>query len=265
MSVPQANSTQTMEMPMPEAERTLRTPVAPFTAVSIGNVTSVSTSCGARPCASVRTVTVGAVRSGKTSTGIFRAVSTPRTSSRIEAATTSRRLSIDQRMRRFMCVQGLASVLMAMLGDGARCGGELDLVGAPRHDALALLHAVQHLDEALRADAGAHYPLEEGFAARHDEHRRLPVVVHYGRFGDGEGADGLPGEERHLGEHARFQGGVGVRELEEDRDRARGGIHHRPDRNAAAVPLVDGELLVEPRHGEAGPGGALDERRLGFV
>ncbi len=62
---------------MPEAERTRRTPVAPLIADSIGNETSVSTSCGARPCASVRIVTVGAVRSGKTSTGIRSAVNAP--------------------------------------------------------------------------------------------------------------------------------------------------------------------------------------------
>ena len=74
MSVPQSNSTQTMEMPCEVEERTRRTPVAPFTAVSTGKVTSVSTSSGAMPCASVSTVTVGAVRSGKTSTGMRQAV-----------------------------------------------------------------------------------------------------------------------------------------------------------------------------------------------
>ena len=56
-------------MPGPETERMRRTPDAPFSADSIGNVTSSSTSSGASPCASVITVTVGAVRSGKMSTG----------------------------------------------------------------------------------------------------------------------------------------------------------------------------------------------------
>ncbi len=70
MSVPQSNSAQTIDSPMPEAERTRRTPLAPFMAASIGKVTRVSTSSGARPCASVMTVTVGRFRSGKTSTGI---------------------------------------------------------------------------------------------------------------------------------------------------------------------------------------------------
>ena len=45
-------------------------PAAPFTAVSIGNETSFSTSSGAIPCASVITTTVGALRSGKISTSI---------------------------------------------------------------------------------------------------------------------------------------------------------------------------------------------------
>ena len=35
--MPQSNSTQTIEMPIAAAERTRRTPVAPLTAVSIGN------------------------------------------------------------------------------------------------------------------------------------------------------------------------------------------------------------------------------------
>src|SRR5688572_748876 len=149
MLVPQSNSTQTMEMPTPDAERTRRTPVAPFTAVSMGKVTSVSTSSGASPCASVRTVTVGAVRSGKTSTGILRATLAPRISRSTEPATTSRRFSIDQRMRRFMA--SFRSVLVAVLGDRARRGGELDLEGAAAHDPLTFANAVQHLHEAAGA------------------------------------------------------------------------------------------------------------------
>ena len=50
-----------------ENERILRTPVEPFTADSKGNVTKVSTCSGAMPWASVRIVTVGALRSGNTS------------------------------------------------------------------------------------------------------------------------------------------------------------------------------------------------------
>ena len=69
ISVPQANSTHTMLIPIPEADRTRRTFVAPFMADSMGIVTSVSTSSGARPWASVMMVTVGRLRSGKTSIG----------------------------------------------------------------------------------------------------------------------------------------------------------------------------------------------------
>ena len=73
MSVPHSNSTQTTEKPVVDEERTRRTPVAPFTAVSMGKVTSCSTSSAAMPLASVMTTTVGAFRSGKTSTSAWMA------------------------------------------------------------------------------------------------------------------------------------------------------------------------------------------------
>ena len=65
MSWPQSNSTQTTATPTAVADRTRRTPAAPFSDDSIGNVTSDSISSGSMPGASVSTVTVGAVRSGK--------------------------------------------------------------------------------------------------------------------------------------------------------------------------------------------------------
>jgi tRNA U34 5-carboxymethylaminomethyl modifying enzyme MnmG/GidA len=77
MSVPQSNSTQMIESPMPEADRTRRTSLAPFIADSIGKVTSVSTSSGARPCASTMIVTVGRFRLGKTSIGSWAACRPP--------------------------------------------------------------------------------------------------------------------------------------------------------------------------------------------
>ena len=95
MSVPQSNSTQTTAMPTAVAERTRRTPEAPLMALSIGNVTSDSISSGAMPCPSARMVTVGAVRSGNTSTGICRAVHAPAASNRTESAMTIHRWSID--------------------------------------------------------------------------------------------------------------------------------------------------------------------------
>ena len=95
ISIPQSNSTHTTEIPCAVDDLTLRTPVAPFTAVSIGKETSASTSSGAIPCASVRIVTVGAVRSGNTSTGIRYAVHPPATSASAAAARTITRLFSD--------------------------------------------------------------------------------------------------------------------------------------------------------------------------
>ncbi len=55
---------------MVEVDRTRLIDVAPFTAVSIGKVTSLSTSSGAIPLASVIMTTVGAVSSGNMSISI---------------------------------------------------------------------------------------------------------------------------------------------------------------------------------------------------
>ncbi|MNT93733.1 hypothetical protein D3C72_2352770 [compost metagenome] len=81
-----------MAMPGAELDLTRRTPVAPFMAVSIGSVTRVSTSSGARPWASASTVTVGAVRSGKTSTGMGNVVQVPQTKRATVRASTTMRL-----------------------------------------------------------------------------------------------------------------------------------------------------------------------------
>ncbi len=101
MSVPHSNSTQTTAIPWAVEERTRRTPVAPLTAVSIGKATRVSTSSGAMPWASVSTVTVGAVRSGKTSTGIRDAVQAPLTRRSPATASTMTRWPRDHAMRLF--------------------------------------------------------------------------------------------------------------------------------------------------------------------
>ena len=91
MSVPQSNSTHVTEIPSAVAERTRRTPDAPLTAVSMGNVTRASISPGDIPWPSVSTVTVGAVRSGNTSMGMSRADHQPAASSRIEQTMTIQR------------------------------------------------------------------------------------------------------------------------------------------------------------------------------
>jgi hypothetical protein len=53
------------------------------------------------PCASVITVTVGAVMSGSTSTLMRAALSAPPASSSTASASTATRFRIDQRMRAF--------------------------------------------------------------------------------------------------------------------------------------------------------------------
>jgi len=95
MSVSQSNSTHTTEKPVVDCERTRRTSVAPLSEVSIGKVTSRSTSSAAIPCASVMTTTVGALRSGNTSTSMRVAAHTPATAMRTAAITTTRRLSSE--------------------------------------------------------------------------------------------------------------------------------------------------------------------------
>ncbi len=62
-------------------------------------MTWVSTSSGARPGASVRTVTVGFVMSGRTSTGSSVAVRAPSRMRRRAAAMTSARFFREKRMR----------------------------------------------------------------------------------------------------------------------------------------------------------------------
>src|ERR671912_1315436 len=98
MSCPQSNSTHTTATPTAVADRTRRTPAAPFSEDSIGNVTSDSISSGSIPGASVNTVTVGAVRSGNTSSGMRNAVQTPDTKNAPAAASTTARCASDQRI-----------------------------------------------------------------------------------------------------------------------------------------------------------------------
>jgi hypothetical protein len=74
--------------PTAVADRTRRTPEAPLMALSIGKVTSDSISSGAMPWPSARMVTVGAVRSGNTSTGMSRAVQAPAASRSTDSAMT---------------------------------------------------------------------------------------------------------------------------------------------------------------------------------
>jgi hypothetical protein len=87
-------------MPTAVADRTRRTPAAPLSAVSIGKVTSASMSVGAMPRPSTRIVTVGAVRSGRTSTGMRTVTQPPAMRNRTLMASTRGRLFSDHAMMR---------------------------------------------------------------------------------------------------------------------------------------------------------------------
>ena len=100
LSVPQSNSTKTMDSPTPELERTRTTPAAPLTAVSMGRVTRDSTSSGARPWASVMMVTVGRLRSGSTSTGKAESTQIPHPRIKVAKAKTGRRWRSEKPMMR---------------------------------------------------------------------------------------------------------------------------------------------------------------------
>ena len=77
MSTLQSKVTYRKDRPADEVERTLSTPGRPFMVVSRGKVMSCSTSSAAIPPASVMIVTVGLLRSGKTSTGVRVSVNAP--------------------------------------------------------------------------------------------------------------------------------------------------------------------------------------------
>src|SRR5687768_16980902 len=98
MSSPQSNSTHTTATPTAVADLTRRTPLAPFKAVSKGKVTSDSISEGAMPGDSASSVTVGAVKSGSTSTGTVVETYPPQTRRIAASASTRVRLFNDQRI-----------------------------------------------------------------------------------------------------------------------------------------------------------------------
>src|SRR5688500_6058880 len=182
MSVPQSNSTHTTEIPCAVDERTRRTPVAPFTAVSIGNETSASTSSGAIPCASVSTVTVGAVRSGKTSTGMRYAAQAPSTSISAAAASTNTRFSSDQAMSRFSMRRLL--VLVTVRGHGGGERRELHVVRRAGDDALAGAHALEHEHVVALASAEPQLAFLERLALGLHVGDRPAVLVEHRGGGD---------------------------------------------------------------------------------
>ena len=86
---------------MSEVERSRVRPATPISEFSIGWVTRASTSSGERPGASVRMVTVGLVRSGRTSTGSSLPVLNPISQDQQHRQRMIARLRSDHRMRWF--------------------------------------------------------------------------------------------------------------------------------------------------------------------
>ena len=98
------------------------TPGMPFMEVSIGNVTSCSTSCGASPSASVRMLTVGRLMSGNTSIGMRGSMNSAVSDQDAAAARTNRRL------RKLVCTMSLNIWLLADLVDEI-CAAHDDPIG----------------------------------------------------------------------------------------------------------------------------------------
>jgi hypothetical protein len=86
-----AEKTVTTDNPNLDSDSTLTTPEIPFISFSIGKVMSCSTSCGARPCASVSISTCTGVTSGNASTFKRLSARMPPATMSIETTTTSNR------------------------------------------------------------------------------------------------------------------------------------------------------------------------------
>src|SRR5918996_865249 len=129
------------EIPVAVEDRTRRIPAAPLTAVSIGNVIKVSTSSGAIPWASVMTVTEGAVRSGKTSTGILTATIVPPTRTTVAMARTINRFAKDQPISLAIIVYPSFEWLMRVAMRWKRAGkrSKVHAISSLVHDALSSL------------------------------------------------------------------------------------------------------------------------------
>src|SRR6266487_1650819 len=125
--------------PTAVAERTRRTPAAPLSADSMGKVTSDSISVGTIPGPSTRMVTVGAPRSGSTSTGILEIVYPPQMRNAAAKASTMARFRRDQRMSESI-MSGPLLVNVPVRRDLARHRGEANQVSALCYYAFTGLH-----------------------------------------------------------------------------------------------------------------------------
>ena len=79
-------------------DRTLTTSGVPFSAASIGSASSVSTSSGEKPGASVSITTCGGAKSGNTSRWMSRTAMMPAAAVTITPTTTTSRFCRDHRM-----------------------------------------------------------------------------------------------------------------------------------------------------------------------
>src|SRR5262249_31270061 len=166
---------------MPETERTRATPAMPFMMLSIGKVTSCSTSWGASPSVSVIRVTMGRLRSGNTSIGMRGRIRVPQITKIAAEANTNRR------WRRLAETR--------TLNTGRLLTDLIDELGAVHDDALAFAHAGRNEDaggiEGLGPDGARleqlsfHVPpddalavaaTDDGVTAHNDPVRGLPAL-----------------------------------------------------------------------------------------
>src|SRR5688572_5445111 len=165
-----------------------------------------STSSGAMPGASVMTVTVGAVRSKKMSTGMRVTHHDPRTSKRPAATRTAVRCRRAKRMRRFSMIVSPRLVNVAFGRTGAQQGGAANRGSAQRDDTRPLRDP---LDEDALTLGGEHPHLlaREALAVELEVDHGHPAVVDHGGGGK---HDSLPlvrqqdvGGDRHAGTQRR--------------------------------------------------------------
>src|SRR5688500_14409015 len=113
-------------------------------------------------------VTVGAVRSGKTSTGIVRPVQMPATSSTSDSTTMSQWCVSDHSMSRFIA----PSMDVAFGRKPARVRRELHVVRTASHHALTGGEAAAHADRVAVTRRDLDEPADERLAPELHEHKR---------------------------------------------------------------------------------------------
>src|SRR5574343_224793 len=166
MSVPQSNSAYTTDNPTPDVERTRVTPGMPLRAVSRGKVTSCSTSSGAMPPASVSTVTMGLLRSGKTSTGVRMAVNTP-TAIEMKAPTSTNRRCC----RLCLTIQLNMAASANLVGQGGALHHHPAVGRQPTRDQHALSIEGLSLNRLRRESLGADFHPHNRLVGRATHHR----------------------------------------------------------------------------------------------